>query len=124
MFVLERLRAEKRPEELDMLRKSSELVVDSMKATIAKTGPGMTKQELFETLRREEVNRGLTFEYCLLTTGTSLNRAPSDYKLAARATSSRSTPVPTTTATSATSAAWPSLASPMPSSRTCWARSR
>ena len=53
-----------------------------MKATIAKTGPGMTKQELFEALRREEVNRGLTFEYCLLTTGTSLNRAPSDCKLA------------------------------------------
>ena len=42
----------------------------------------MTKRELFDTLRKEEVNRGLTFEYCLLTTGTSLNRAPSDYTLA------------------------------------------
>jgi Xaa-Pro aminopeptidase len=82
LFVLERLRAKKRPDELALLRKASELVVDSMKATIARTGPGMTKRELFETLRREEVNRGLTFEYCLLTTGTSLNRAPSDYKLA------------------------------------------
>ncbi len=82
LFVLERLRAKKRPDELALLRKASELVVDSMKATIAKTGPGTTKRELFETLRKEEVNRGLTFEYCLLTTGTSLNRAPSDYKLA------------------------------------------
>lgn len=82
LFVLERLRARKSPQELAMLRKASELVVDSMKATIAKTGPGMTKRELFETLKKEEVNRGLTFEYCLLTTGTSLNRAPSDYKLA------------------------------------------
>ena len=82
LFVLERLRAKKRPEELAMLRKASDLVVESMKAVIAKTGPGMTKQEQFETLRREEVNRGLTFEYLLLTAGTSLNRAPSDYKFA------------------------------------------
>ena len=82
LFVLERLRAKKRPEELALLRKASELVVDSMKATMAKAVPGMTKEELFETLRREEVNRGLTFEYLLLTAGTSLNRAPSDYKLA------------------------------------------
>ena len=82
LFVLERLRAKKRPDELAMLRKASELVVDAMQATMAKAGPGMTKQELFEVLRREEVNRGLTFEYLLLTAGTSLNRAPSDYKLA------------------------------------------
>ena len=42
------------------------------------TAPGATKNELVEALRREEVNRGLTFEYCLITAGTSLNRAPSD----------------------------------------------
>ena len=84
LFVLERLRAVKRPNELALLKKASELVVDSMKATMAKAGPGMSKRELFETLRKEEVNRGLTFEYCLLTTGTSLNRAPSDYKLKPR----------------------------------------
>ena len=82
LFVLERLRAVKRPDELALLRKASELVVDSMKATMAKAHPGMSKRELFETLRREEVNRGLTFEYLLLTAGSSLNRAPSDYKLA------------------------------------------
>jgi Xaa-Pro aminopeptidase len=75
---LERLRARKTREELDLLRTASELVVDSMLAVIASHGPGSTKLELVEALRREEVNRGLTFEYCLLTAGTSLNRAPSE----------------------------------------------
>ena len=75
---LERLRARKTREELDLLRAASELVVDSMLAVIASHGPGATKTELVEALRREEVNRGLTFEYCLITAGTSLNRAPSD----------------------------------------------
>jgi Xaa-Pro aminopeptidase len=74
---LERLRARKTREELDLLRTASELVVDSMLAVIASHGPGTTKQELVEALRREEVNRGLTFEYCLITAGTNLNRAPS-----------------------------------------------
>ena len=31
-------------------------------------------------MRREETNRGLTFEYCLITAGTSMNRAPSEQK--------------------------------------------
>ncbi len=75
---LERLRARKTREELDLLRTASELVVDSMLAVIASHGPGATKLELVEALRREEVNRGLTFEYCLTTAGTSLNRAPSE----------------------------------------------
>jgi Xaa-Pro aminopeptidase len=82
LFALERLRAKKRPDELALLKKASELVVDSMTATMAKAGPGTGKRELFDALRKEEVNRGLVFEYCLLTTGTSLNRAPTDYKLA------------------------------------------
>jgi Xaa-Pro aminopeptidase len=75
---LERLRARKSREELDLLRVASDLVVDSMLAVIASHGPGATKNELVEALRREEVNRGLTFEYCLITAGASLNRAPSD----------------------------------------------
>jgi Xaa-Pro aminopeptidase len=80
---LERLRARKTKEELDLLRVASELVVDSMLAVIASHGPGARKAELVEALRREEVNRGLTFEYCLITAGTSLNRAPSDQVWAA-----------------------------------------
>lgn len=75
---LERLRAIKTPEELGFLRLASERVVESMLAAVAQHGPGSTKAEIVETLRREEVARGLTFEYCLITAGTSLNRAPSD----------------------------------------------
>ena len=37
--------------------------------------------ELVDRLRREEVQRGLTFEYCLMSAGTSFNRAPSDQRL-------------------------------------------
>jgi Xaa-Pro aminopeptidase len=77
-FPLERLRAVKTAEELDHLRVASDLVVDSMLAVVASHGPGATKNELVEALRREEVNRGLNFEYCLITAGTSFNRAPSD----------------------------------------------
>ncbi len=55
-------------------------MIDSMQAVIAGHQPGATKAELTEALRREETNRGLTFEYCLITAGTSLNRAPSEQK--------------------------------------------
>jgi len=80
---LERLRARKTGEEIKYLREASERVVQSMLATFKTCKPGVTKQELFETMRREEVNRGLVFDYCLLTAGTSLNRAPSEQRLAA-----------------------------------------
>jgi Xaa-Pro aminopeptidase len=78
LFVLERLRAVKSPEELKLLRIASDRVIDSMLAVIANSGPGATKLELTEALRREETNRGLTFDYLLITAGTSLNRAPSE----------------------------------------------
>jgi Xaa-Pro aminopeptidase len=77
LFVLERMRAIKTPDELKQLKVASEAVIESMKAVIAKHGPGSTTAELTEALRREETNRGLTFDYCLITAGTSLNRAPS-----------------------------------------------
>jgi Xaa-Pro aminopeptidase len=77
LVVLERLRLRKSPQELAMLKDSSEKVIDAMLATIAQHGPGSTKAEITETLRREEVNRGLTFEYCLIAAGASHNRAPS-----------------------------------------------
>ena len=78
LLVLERMRSIKTPDELKKLKIASEAVIESMQAVIAKHGPGATKAELTEALRREETNRGLTFEYCLITAGTSLNRAPSD----------------------------------------------
>ncbi len=82
VFPLERLRAKKTPEEIGYLRESSERVVDSMMTTFKKhCVPGATKLEVVEALRREEVNRGLIFDYCLMTVGTSLNRAPSEQRL-------------------------------------------
>jgi Xaa-Pro aminopeptidase len=80
VFVLERLRVIKSPDELAKLRIASNAVIDSMMAVIASHGPGATKRELTEALRREETNRGLTFEYCLITAGRSLNRAPSEQR--------------------------------------------
>ncbi len=79
LFVLERQRAKKSGDELKKLKYASEAVLASMQAVIANHEPGMaTKADLVEALRREETNRGLNFEYCLITCGTDLNRAPSD----------------------------------------------
>jgi Xaa-Pro aminopeptidase len=78
LFVLERQRARKSADELQKLRTASDLVIESMQAVIANHGAGTSKQELADALKREEVNRGLTFEYCLIAAGASLNRAPSE----------------------------------------------
>jgi Xaa-Pro aminopeptidase len=75
---LETLRARKTPAELANLKAASDLVVDAMLTVMAGHGPGTTKNQLVEALRREEVARGLAFEYCLVATGTSFNRSPSD----------------------------------------------
>ena len=80
LFVLERLRARKTPQELEMLKIASDAVIDSMEAVFKNFGPGATKAELTEALRREETQRGLTFDYCLIAAGASLNRAPSDQR--------------------------------------------
>jgi len=80
LYVMERQRLVKSPEELKKLEYVSEAVIDSMLATIAKSPPGTSKADVVETLRREETLRGLTFEYCLITCGTSFNRAPSDQR--------------------------------------------
>ncbi len=75
--ALERMRAIKTPQELALLREASERITDSMLATFAGSGEGATKGEIVERLRREETDRGLQFEYCLLTLGASHNRAVS-----------------------------------------------
>jgi Xaa-Pro aminopeptidase len=80
LFVLERQRAKKSPDELKMLKAASEAVIASMQAVIAGAAPGITKNNVVEALRREETNRGLTFEYCLITAGTSMNRAASEQR--------------------------------------------
>jgi Xaa-Pro aminopeptidase len=81
--MLERMRALKTPRELEKLRTASELITDSMLATIAGARAGTSKIEIIEALRREETNRGLHFEYCLLTLGSSHNRAASPQAWAA-----------------------------------------
>src|SRR5258708_19294238 len=76
LFVLERLRAVKSPEELRKLRIASERVIESMLAVIANHGPGATKRELTEALRREGNNRGPTLDYFLITAGARPHPAP------------------------------------------------
>jgi Xaa-Pro aminopeptidase len=78
LVVLERQRARKSAAELEKLRIASDCVIDSMLAIVANHGAGTSKLELTEALRREETNRGLTFEYCLIAAGASHNRAPSE----------------------------------------------
>jgi Xaa-Pro dipeptidase len=76
-FMLEQMRAIKTPAELALLRQASELITDAMMATIAAAGEGWTKAQIIEELRQQEVRRGLHFDYCLLTLGSSHNRASS-----------------------------------------------
>nr|WP_295462675.1 Xaa-Pro peptidase family protein [Mesorhizobium sp.] len=75
--MLERLRAIKTPEELAKLRLASELITDSMLAVFASQREGSSKGDIVERLRREETDRGLTFDYALITLGSSHNRAVS-----------------------------------------------
>lgn len=76
--ALERLRAVKTPAELADIRAASEKVTAAMQATFKASQPGMTKLDVVDRLRREEQERGLVFEYCLITAGLSHNRAPSN----------------------------------------------
>lgn len=76
--TLDILRGRKSAAELALVREASERVIESMQAVIAKLRPGMTKQQAADALKQEEVARGLVFEYCLITAGADMNRAPSD----------------------------------------------
>ncbi len=80
-FVLERLRAIKTQAELDLVREASERVVSAMSATFDVCVPGMSKHDVVDRLRREEHDRDLVFEYCLIAAGRSHNRAPSNQRL-------------------------------------------
>jgi Xaa-Pro aminopeptidase len=75
---LERLRAVKTPDELALIREASDRVVEAMLTTFAHCCPGITKRDVTARLRQEELNRGLNFDYCLITAGSGPNRAPSD----------------------------------------------
>lgn len=82
VFTLERLRSVKSTTELQLLRQASEGVIDAMLTVFDAMRPGQTKRDVVEALRTAETVQGLLFEYCLITAGTSLNRAPSDQVLA------------------------------------------
>ncbi|MDQ2080656.1 Xaa-Pro peptidase family protein [Xanthobacteraceae bacterium Astr-EGSB] len=77
-WALERLRARKSAYELKMLREASDRVVDAMLAVMATQPPGAGKRAIVDALRHEEAARGLNFDYCLITAGRDLNRAPSE----------------------------------------------
>jgi Xaa-Pro aminopeptidase len=81
VYTLERLRARKTADELAKLRTASECVAEAMQAVFAGLTPRQTKREVVQSLRNEETARGLTYEFCLITAGASLNRAPSDQAL-------------------------------------------
>ena len=82
-FPLERLRMHKSSTELDLLRKSSERVAQSMLAVIGMCRTrAQARLKLWRSCVGSRSIRGLTFEYCLITSGTSLNRAVSDQRLA------------------------------------------
>ena len=83
MRPLEKLRAVKTARELAILRQASDLVVDSMLEVVTSTRPGQTKREIVDRLRQAELSRDMTFEYALVTLGSSFNRAPSDQRLQA-----------------------------------------
>jgi Xaa-Pro aminopeptidase len=74
--LLDELRAVKRPDELAQIRAAAEAIVDSMGAVFAAAHPGIDQRSLAELMHLEEARRGLTFEYCLVNTGRSFNRAP------------------------------------------------
>lgn len=75
---LELLRAVKSPAELALLRDASDRVVDAMLAAIGGSAPGTTKRAFTARLQREQTERGLQFEYALVTVGSGHGRAPSD----------------------------------------------
>jgi Xaa-Pro aminopeptidase len=76
-LLLEALRARKSAAELALVRTASEGIISSMLATFEASRPGMSKAEIVERFRREQTNRGLVFDYCLVAVGPSMNRAPS-----------------------------------------------
>jgi Xaa-Pro aminopeptidase len=76
--LLEELRAVKREYELTAIRHASEGMAAAISVPMAGGRPGMTMAEIAEQVRRQATERGLIFDYCLATTGSSFDRAPDD----------------------------------------------
>ncbi len=124
LFVLERLRVRKSPEELEKLRLASELVIDSMLAVIASHGAGATKAELSRSAApRRNIARP---DVRLLPDrrGHRASTARPPISAGRRAIRCPSIPAATIMAISATWRAWASSASPTPSLKICSPRSK
>ena len=76
LFILEELRAVKRPDELALLKKASKHIIGSMVTVMNSTLAGTTTYEIAERIRKEETQRGLDFEYCLTCTGPASTAPP------------------------------------------------
>jgi Xaa-Pro aminopeptidase len=76
--ILEELRAVKTEQELEHVKTGAAAIVDSMLTTFRNAQPGITETDLVERLRLEQSNRGLTFDYALITSGPTFGRAPSN----------------------------------------------
>ena len=76
--ILEELRAIKTEQELEHIKAGAAAIVDSMLASFRNAQPGITETDLVERLRLEQLQRGLTFDYALITSGLTFGRAPSN----------------------------------------------
>ncbi|SHF01636.1 Xaa-Pro aminopeptidase [Seinonella peptonophila] len=76
-LLLEELRAVKSEQELAYIQAASEVIVQSFLHTFQQGRKEMTEFDLVEHVRRYQTNQGLKFDYCLITTGNRLERAPS-----------------------------------------------
>lgn len=74
--LLGKQRMVKRPAELELVRSATERTVDAMHATMTGMPAGSTTLDIHNRLVTEELERGLTFEFLAMATGTDTARMP------------------------------------------------
>lgn len=75
--IMERQRAIKAAWELDQIRAATEKVTEAMMAVFSEAPVGESTLQLNNRLRDEQVKRDLTFDFSLVSAGTSILRKPS-----------------------------------------------
>jgi Xaa-Pro aminopeptidase len=75
--VLDELRAIKRPEEIELVRRASAITADAIQAAFQAGYPGVTTEQLADQVRLEMEREGLTFLWCFTNAGPDMLRAPS-----------------------------------------------
>jgi Xaa-Pro aminopeptidase len=76
--ILDELRAIKRPEEIDLVRRASEITAEAIQTAFYAGRPGTTTRELADAVRLDMEERGLTFLWCFTNAGPDFLRTPSD----------------------------------------------